>query len=290
MPPKPAFPEGHGERFWIFTQIATGMTLFSLKPEIKANKAFRTQTVFTGKKLAVGKLRKDYWRTLAVVEFGEGNGVMGRSVFQKLREFQQRHLLEWGPQAQELLKMDRWSRGKTLNDQHGNTVADLAAVLGGSGKGNLIVEGREKELRWVKWTDKNGKAVGGELKLLKPKKKEGEETAVAAAGEEGKLKEGEAAKPEPLKLQPATVYWANEQDRFYAREWTDNVTHVLGLPIKEAAENALRDEEWEANAEARSAAEAQGKAAKARKQAIKEEKAAKKAQRAEARMAEEAKE
>lgn len=240
----------------------------------------RTQAMFTGKKLCPASLRKDYWRTIAVVDVGAGNGIMGRSVFHKMREFKQRHLLEWGPQAGELLQAARrGERGRILNDQRANTVADLAAVLGGAGKGNLIVQGTEKELRWVKWTDKNGKAVGGEMKLLKPKQageaaassggSEGADAAVVAAGEADKpAAEGGDAKQQPtdkVQLRPATVYWANEQDRFYAREWTANVSHVLGLPERDAAENVARDKETAQKAEDKETRDALVRAAQRRK-------------------------
>ena len=233
----------------------------------------RTQAMFTGKKLCPASLRKDYWRTIAVVDVGAGNGIMGRSVFHKMREFKQRHLLEWGPQAGELLQAARrGERGRILNDQRANTVADLAAVLGGAGKGNLIVQGTEKELRWVKWVDKDGKKVGGELKMLKPKKKvEGEAAVAVAEGDEADAAAtpaaaaGEEAKPEKLKLRPATVYWANEQDRFYAREWTANVSHVLGLPERDAAENVARDKETAQKAEDKETRDTLVRAAQRRK-------------------------
>jgi hypothetical protein len=38
-----------------------------------------------------------------------------------------------------------------------------------------------------------------------------------------------------VKLHQATVYWANEQDKYFAREWTENITHVVGLPEKETS-------------------------------------------------------
>ncbi len=130
-----------------------------------------------------------------MVEFGAGQGDVGRSVFQKLRELRKRHLLEWEDEA--LLNVSRRERGKALNDQRGNFVADLAAVLSGVGKGNLV-------------------RVTSET----PKKEEG---VVEVKGGEGKGK---------VALHQATVYWANEQDKYYAEEWTENVSHVVGLPEK----------------------------------------------------------
>lgn len=113
--------------------------------DVQANKALR-QIPFNGKKLRPTTIRKDYWRPMAVIEFSKGQGEVGRSVLQKLREFRKRHELEWGDkntidQMRKLIKPGRGGGhelGKVLNDQKANSVADIAAVLGGSGKGNRI--------------------------------------------------------------------------------------------------------------------------------------------------------
>lgn len=75
---------------------------------------------------------------MALIQFAEGAGVVGQSVFQKLREFRRLHELSWGHQADDFLHMDRQRRGEALNDQKANAVADVAAVLGGAGRGNKI--------------------------------------------------------------------------------------------------------------------------------------------------------
>jgi hypothetical protein len=111
----------------------------------QANKALR-QIPFNGKNLRPPSIRKDYWQPMAMIEFPEGQGEVGRSVLQKLREFRKRHELEWGdPNTRaELAKLIKpWKKGnhelgRALNDQKANSVADIAAVLGGAGKGNLI--------------------------------------------------------------------------------------------------------------------------------------------------------
>lgn len=66
-------------------------------------------------------------------------------MFQKLREFRKRHELEW--EDPEMKKMDKKERGKVLNDQKGNSIADMAAVLGGAGKGNKVWVSEEAEAR-----------------------------------------------------------------------------------------------------------------------------------------------
>jgi hypothetical protein len=81
---------------------------------------------------------------------------------------------------------------------------------------------------------------------------EGRDDAAAAE----KKREAEVAR-----LHGATVYWANEQDKYYAEEWTANVTHVVGLPEKgiKKTEEVVVEEEGEAAAapaETEAAAEA----------------------------------
>ncbi|KAK4233187.1 transcriptional regulation of mitochondrial recombination-domain-containing protein [Achaetomium macrosporum] len=207
--PRSIPPPGHGERLWVHNHITANLIVYSLTPEMRSTKAFR-QFAYTGKKLVPAKLRKDYWRPMAVVEFAAGKGDVGRSVFQKLRELKKRHLLEWEDEA--LLNMSRRERGKALNDQRGNAVADLAHVLAGRGKGNKVVVTEEDE--------EQGKKGRGNKKGQK----------IPLDGVVEVKKDGEAA--EKVKLHQATVYWANEQDKYFAQEWTENVNHVVGLPEK----------------------------------------------------------
>ncbi|KAJ4304047.1 hypothetical protein N0V88_001656 [Collariella sp. IMI 366227] len=235
-------PKGHGERFWVYNHIQANHIVYSLTPELDINKAFR-QFPYTGKKLVPAKLRKDYWRPLVLVEFGAGKGAVGRSVFHKLRELKKRHELEWDDP--ELLKMSKRDRGKALNDQRGNMVADLAAVLSGYGKGNRVVveeEGKEEAKKPRKWEKKTGEVVPVDGVMDVKIDREG--------------------KPQvTLKLHPATVYWANEQDQFYAEQWTENVAHVLGVPEKQRKQKVAAAKPEEAAApEAEAEAEAKPEA------------------------------
>jgi hypothetical protein len=122
--------------------------------------------------------------------------------------------------------MSRRERGKALNDQRGNVVADIAAVLAGRGKGNKMIVTEEEEEASA------AAAEGGEVvKKVVEKKKKGEKE----------------------ELYKATVYWANEQDKYYAESWSDNVTHVIGLPekpkkVKEVAETEVAETEVAAEA------------------------------------------
>jgi hypothetical protein len=169
-------------------------------PRKRQNHEALKQIPFNGKKLKPAKLRKDYWRPMAMIQFGEGSGDVGRSVYQKLREFRKRHELEWGERATELYALNKRARGEALNDQKGTAVADISAVLAGAGKGNKV------------WH--------------------------SVATEDGKTEE---------QLTPATIFWANEMDRSFARDWSENVTHILGLPTL-AAEEAVLEKEADGSA------------------------------------------
>jgi len=122
------------------------------------------QMPYTGKKLVPAKIRKDYWQPLALIRFGPGNDHVGRSVFHKLREFKKRHELEWGRDNPEeearLLRMSKHNRGKALNDQRANVIADLAAVLMGVGKGNKMWK-----LDWADLEDKKVMVKKGRTRI-----------------------------------------------------------------------------------------------------------------------------
>lgn len=238
--PKPemtGYPEGHGEKIWIFSNVRSKQVVYShdrvldvriplkrltgvirrrgkgsftgitgtLEREmtftntsscrLQVYKALK-QIPFSAKKARPAKIRKDLWKHLAMVEFPAGKGVVGQSVFAKLREFNRRHLLEWDDNllfddmdtSQNRKVLTRQERGKKILEQKENAIADLAAVLAGSGKSN-----------WVR-------------------------REVKEAGAEG---EGEAEAGVAPRLCEATVYWANGMDRHHASLWTENVKHGL---------------------------------------------------------------
>jgi hypothetical protein len=159
------------------------------------------QIPFNGKKLKPSKLRKDFWRPLAMIQFPEGQGEVGQSVFQRLRECKKYHELSWddsylyGDGGKLLTRLER---GAKLNNQKSNTIADMAAVLGGIGKGNKI---------WVKPTAEE---------VLDMEKEPA--TSEATEGEAETIDAG---------LVNATIWWANETDRNFASSWSPNVTHQL---------------------------------------------------------------
>ena len=80
---------------------------------------------------------------MCLIEFGRGKEVIGRSVFQKLRELRRLHELGWGDEvfrtSNGRVRTYR-QRARAINDQKANAVADIAATLGGAGKGNRIWE------------------------------------------------------------------------------------------------------------------------------------------------------
>ncbi|KAI0167450.1 transcriptional regulation of mitochondrial recombination-domain-containing protein [Pestalotiopsis sp. NC0098] len=212
---EPDFLPGHGEKIWIFNHFVSGLTVYSHSPVLKANKALR-QLPFTGKKLKPSKLRKDYWRPMAMVQFPEGMGHIGRSVFHIMRELRMQHDLAW---PDKMLKdedtnrsLTRLERGEKLNkEQKPNSIADMAAVLGGLGKGNKmwlpVAEGVTTEL-----VDTSGST---------------------RTNEESGTTEG---------LLRTTVFWENELDKNFAKEWPSNVAHhsfadAVGVPINQAEES-----------------------------------------------------
>ncbi|KAF9875562.1 hypothetical protein CkaCkLH20_06943 [Colletotrichum karsti] len=169
---KARFPEGHGTQIWVWSHMMTKQVVYSNTEVLNPRRALR-QIPFNGKKCKQTKLRKDYWEPLALIELPKHAGAAGQSVMQKLREFRAMHELCWGdeitfrPRATDMNPDDdkkqvrsRWERGRALNDQRANSIADMAAVLAGKGRGNrLLVAQREldgvleegKELVGWKW-------------------------------------------------------------------------------------------------------------------------------------------
>lgn len=193
-------PEGHGENIWVFTHRRSEQVVYSFDNKLDGFHDLK-QLPFNGKKTKPAKLRKDYWAPFAHIAFPDGQGTVGRSVFQKLRELKHLHEVAWDDefrykQPEEFTAADRkkiddeakegrtyrpirtkQERGLALNRQRANSIADMAAVLGGLGRGNKIVSHETEE---------------GEKQLL-----------------------------------DVTVSWANDQDKNYAEEWSKNVTHGL---------------------------------------------------------------
>lgn len=169
---------------------------------------------------------------------------------QKLREFRHRHELEWGWQAEELLSKSRRERGELIHNQRSNAVADIAAVLAGAGRGNKM------------WRP-DAETAAAEAEAAAEQEAEAESQPVGAAAPENidaaespaksKSKSKPRAKvvtPEaPKTLVKANIYWSNDLDRHWASEWTENVTHAVGLPEHitnpRFKTSYLLEEQWE---------------------------------------------
>ncbi|KAH6890418.1 transcriptional regulation of mitochondrial recombination-domain-containing protein [Thelonectria olida] len=195
-------PKGHGENIYVFTHRRSEQVIYSFEDKLDGIHS-HTQIPFNGKKLKPAKIRKDYWYPFARISFPAGEGSVGRSVFQKLRELKHLHEVAWDNEfrykrpeeyttadkkkiAEEEKKGNagyrpirtKEERGIALNRQRPNSIADMAAVLSGLGAGNKMV------------------------------------TSLAAEGVEKGLLD-------------VTVSWVNDQDKNYAEEWSNNVTHGL---------------------------------------------------------------
>lgn len=148
---------------------------------------------------------------------------------QKLREFRHRHELEWGWQAEELASKSRRERGELIHNQRSNAIADIAAVLAGAGRGNKM------------WTaeplaseTETAEAEAAEAQPMGAAAPENIDETTAAAKSSPKSRSKPKAKSvaptAPQTLVKANIYWSNDADRHWASEWTENVTHSVGLP------------------------------------------------------------
>lgn len=193
------------------------------------------QIPFTSKKQKPPVLRTDYWSPLCLIRFGQGQGEVGRNVFQKLREFRQLHELSWGWQAKELKKLSKRKRGEVIHNQKPNAIADIAAVLGGAGKGNKMWLTKPRSEPIKDAAEETLAAAPEEVETETPTASEtpAESATEASSKVEAATSEETTvtrAPQAPQNLVKATIYWANDLDLHWAREWSDNVEHQVGLP------------------------------------------------------------
>ncbi|KAJ4391945.1 hypothetical protein N0V93_005565 [Gnomoniopsis smithogilvyi] len=253
------FTPGHGERIFVYNHIEKGMIVYSHEPELKRDsQKYLSQIPFTVKKQKPAEIRHDYWQPLCMIQFEAGQGVVGRSVFQKLRELRKLHELQWGWQAKEFQRLNKRERGERLLDQKPNAVADIAAVLAGAGRGNLMwtsesepvqveeaitTEGVVEDAEGVSATAHSSSAdtqtetkaetsdtTEVNLVTTPSAPAQADATTVEKAPKVGKKKTKEPASSSPKRLLHATIYWSNDMDLGWARKWSDNVIHELGLP------------------------------------------------------------
>lgn len=180
-------PEGHGEKIWVWAHRRTEQTIYTLRDRLNDHHDLK-QIPFNGKKLKPSSLRKDYWYPMAWINFNAGHGAIGRHVFQQLRELKHLHEVSWPDTLRhktpnEYTDADREAianaakkgqkhiplrskqqRGKALNAQKKNSIADMAAVLGGIQKTckihlNQFEEGGQGlapvSIRWANNLDRN---------------------------------------------------------------------------------------------------------------------------------------
>lgn len=154
-----------------------------------------------------------------MIQFPDGMGHIGRSVFHIMRELRMRHDLAW---EDSLLRdeesnrtLTRQERGVKLNErQKANAIADMAAVLGGLGKGNKM---------WVPVLD-------------------GSEGLVDTSGET--RTDNESGSTEGLLR--ASVFWTSDLDKNFARQWPANVSHStfaesMFVPLEQVEENVSEE-------------------------------------------------
>ncbi|KUI58793.1 hypothetical protein VP1G_06068 [Cytospora mali] len=238
QPELTGFKAGLGERIWVHNHIVTGMIVYSHQAKLERNShKGLAQIPFTTKKQKPPVLREDYWTPLCLIELPKGLGVVGRSVMQKLQEFRRRHELEWGYQAPKMTAMSKRERGEVIHNQKSNAIADIAAVLAGAGRGNrmwaagpLVEEAKVTEVassQDTEATTEKEQEAAKETEGAQTSSTEGETTASKADA----TADSKAAPQLPKRtLVNANIYWSNDADLRWARHWTENVEHHLGLP------------------------------------------------------------
>jgi hypothetical protein len=130
--------------------------------DFSKNNASLSQIPYNGKKTVPSALRKDLWHPFAKLMFPKGQGAIGLSVFQKLREYRKRHELEWGNDIKykDGKLTPKKLRGRMIMDQKANSVADMAATLrwlmeGKKARGiGLVGQGSKEEVK-ILWRDVN---------------------------------------------------------------------------------------------------------------------------------------
>ncbi|KAI2642904.1 transcriptional regulation of mitochondrial recombination-domain-containing protein [Xylaria nigripes] len=219
---KPDRPDRY-EKIFVFNHFLDGMTAYSFEPAMKAMHALK-QLPFSGKHSKPSKVRKDYWRLLAIIQFGEEHKLVSRSAYQLLRECKKMHMYDWDDsllfgENKRMLKIQE--RARRINDQRANTIADIAAILGGLGKGNKM---------WVK-NNVQGADEGAA-------KEDVEGEGATKKDVEGEVEQVKAKVVDEInELNPATIFWANIDDRHYAIRWSKNVKHKVmddSFPVPKA--------------------------------------------------------
>ncbi|KAK6363268.1 hypothetical protein TWF730_000711 [Orbilia blumenaviensis] len=127
-----------GSHIYFYTHITSKRVIYSLYQNLYNSKAMK-QVTFMGKKSVPSALRKDHWTPFLTASFT--NPSTGLKAFQHLRELRKMHETQWDI---ELKSKKMKERSKILQDQRGNSIADLAAIC------KRDVTGEEKvRVRWM---------------------------------------------------------------------------------------------------------------------------------------------
>ncbi|KAF3908533.1 hypothetical protein ABW21_db0206678 [Orbilia brochopaga] len=127
-----------GSHIYFYTHIQNKRVIYSLYRNLYNNKAMK-QVTFMGKKSVPAHLRKDHWKPFLTASFT--NPTTGLKAFQHLRELRRLHETQY---EVELLKKPKRERSRILQDQHANSIADIAAIC------KRDVKPEEKvRLRWM---------------------------------------------------------------------------------------------------------------------------------------------
>ncbi|CAG8981792.1 hypothetical protein HYALB_00004735 [Hymenoscyphus albidus] len=179
-----------GQQIYVFYHLQKKNVVYSFERALHNAHAL-SQISFNGKKTVPAALRKDLWHPLATLTFPSSPEI-GRSVFQKLREYRRRHEQEWDPE--DFVKKDDEGNHipyrkqlRQLGDQKANSIADIAAVLRRLSSSFATESGEEE-----------------------------------AKGKIGLIGEGTGAKVE--------VKWSEIYDNAFAEKWSENVKHSVLEP------------------------------------------------------------
>ncbi|KAK6357054.1 hypothetical protein TWF718_001383 [Orbilia javanica] len=127
-----------GSHIYFYTHLTSKRVIYSLYQTLYNAKAMK-QVTFMGKKSVPEALRKDHWTPFLTVSFT--NPSTGLKAFQHLRELRKLHETQWDI---ELKSKKMKERSMILQDQRGNSIADLAAIC------KRDVKGDEKvRVRWM---------------------------------------------------------------------------------------------------------------------------------------------
>ncbi|KAK6509495.1 hypothetical protein TWF481_004238 [Arthrobotrys musiformis] len=127
-----------GSHIYFYTHITSKRVIYSLYQSLYNNKAMK-QITFMGKKSVPEALRKDHWTPFLTVSFT--NPSTGLKAYQHLRELRKLHETQWDV---ELKSKKMKERSKILQDQRGNSIADLAAICKRD-----VKEGEKVRVRWI---------------------------------------------------------------------------------------------------------------------------------------------